>query len=103
MGLIVSWFCKQTFLPPPKYPINFDTVTSSKYIHYSIICSYTIQVIRQSYNNPINFRGWDKYCGWGIVDADAAYDDDELLEMGCVAAWGITTHPIVWESNPIAK
>jgi hypothetical protein len=35
--------------------------------------------------DPRNTKGWDKYYGWGLVDAGAAY---ELLSQGCVFAGG---------------
>mmetsp|Transcript_5909 Transcript_5909/g.8582 ORF Transcript_5909/g.8582 Transcript_5909/m.8582 type:complete len:1387 (+) Transcript_5909:150-4310(+) len=61
-------------------------------------------MIRSAYEPPTtdakNTPGWDKYYGWGTVNAGSAYD---LLSKGCEVAGGVTDPPGDGELSDLAK
>uniref|UniRef100_A0A7S2LU14 subtilisin n=1 Tax=Skeletonema marinoi TaxID=267567 RepID=A0A7S2LU14_9STRA len=58
-----------------------------------------IQSSREPPSEPRNTAGWDKYYGWGIVNAGDAY---ELLKQGCEVAGGATDPPEGGELHDLA-
>mmetsp|Transcript_31703 Transcript_31703/g.54068 ORF Transcript_31703/g.54068 Transcript_31703/m.54068 type:complete len:1393 (-) Transcript_31703:224-4402(-) len=58
-----------------------------------------IQSAREPPSEPRNTAGWDKYYGWGIVNAGDAY---ELLKQGCEVAGGATNPPEGQELHDLA-